>query len=211
MFDYRTLIEAKNIFESITEGIDPSSLYDKDGYIPYCNIYNCFKSNEGITINHGSTRYAIIIDGVPFVYKINKKRTGTYNYCKLEADTYSNAKTEGYECYFAQMEYLLSFGDIEVYVQEKVDVFDQGEYIFSCEGDYSDEHYNLIEEISKSYCSGDCIPLDWMADFTAYYSDAELDDFFYFLDNHNINDLHDSNIGYIGTRPVVFDYSGWYG
>lgn len=211
MFDYRTLIEAKKLFNTITEGINPSDFYNKDGCISHVSLSNCFENVEDIKINHGSTKLAIIVDGAPFIFKINKKGASAYDYCRLEADTYLNAKAEGYECYFAQMEYLLSFGDIEVYIQEKVDVFDQGEYIFSCEGDYSDEHYNLIEEISENYCSGDCVPLDWMADFTAYYSDAELDDFFYFLDNHNINDLHDSNIGYIGTRPVVFDYSGWYG
>ena len=31
-----------------------------------------------------------------------------------------------------------------------------------------------------------------------------------FIDTYGINDLHTSNVGYIGNRPVLIDYSGYF-
>ena len=213
MLDVKILIDAKEYFKEITKNIEPTDLYDSDGYITWNSVSNVFfneNTYHEFEIHHGITKCVIVPDYKTYVFKFNKSGFD-YDYCDAEAEVNKNAKIEGYDQYLADMVFLLKFGDIDIYVQERTFKFEDGYTPYYENSDRSDEHYNLLESISSDYCSSECIPLDWAADFSAYYSDAEFADLCQFLDNYNVNDLHEANIGYIGNRPVIFDYSGWFG
>ena len=54
-----------------------------------------------------------------------------------------------------------------------------------------------------------CEFMNWLI---PYYANSEkADELFEFLNESDINDLHSGNIGYIGNRLVLIDYSGYHG
>ena len=61
---------------------------------------------------------------------------------------------------------------------------------------------NLVKLINEFYCSKNYVITE---DNKVY--NTKLDRF---IDTYGINDLHTSNVGYIGNRPVLIDYSGYF-
>ena len=43
-----------------------------------------------------------------------------------------------------------------------------------------------------------------------YYGEEKFEIILNFLNENGINDLHNGNWGFIGERPVIFDYSGFH-
>ena len=50
----------------------------------------------------------------------------------------------------------------------------------------------------------------WLKDFLEFFGEEILKQLNKFIDAYGINDLHTSNVGYIGNRPVLIDYSGYF-
>ena len=74
-----------------------------------------------------------------------------------------------------------------------------------------------IEEFKNSTTSEKCKQLGvgcfnscWLSDFLDYFGEDIFQKFMKFIDKQNIGDLHSDNIGYIGNRPVLIDYSGYW-
>jgi hypothetical protein len=51
--------------------------------------------------------------------------------------------------------------------------------------------------------------LTWMADAYDYYGEEYFKKLMNFLKSEGIYDLHGGNIGYINSRPVIFDFSDY--
>ena len=135
----------------------------------------------------------------------------SWDYCLTEAYLYEDACEWGLEAAFAGT---IKIND-NIYVQEKATIFGEisekrrieSKLDFSSNG-YTDYIYSLIRQC-RTYVSTDRLAESWMIDFINYHGEEKFLDFLEFINENCINDLHWSNIGYIGDRPVLVDYSGF--
>ena len=51
--------------------------------------------------------------------------------------------------------------------------------------------------------------MEWLSDAFHFYGEKIFHKLLEFIRTVGINDLHDGNIGYIGNRPVLVDYSSF--
>lgn len=131
------------------------------------------------------------------------------DYCKRELDNYLKAEEEGFEDYFAEIEFFAELNGVPFYIQTAAD---------------NDKALTSLWESAShdalAYC--DYESEEEKSDAINYYldeiSDEERVDIFFggvppefiqFLERNEINDIHEGNIGVIGERKVIFDYSGW--
>ncbi len=138
------------------------------------------------------------------------------DYCQLECDNYKKAKENfpGAEKFLAETRHLYS-GDLEIYIQDKAD----GYYEFYDENGSIDEviEFSNSDKLKSVINSGagSRIPAHWFEDLLNYglINDEmnAVNSFLDFLMKTKINDLCERNVGYINGKPVLFDYSGWYG
>ena len=131
------------------------------------------------------------------------------DYCGLEAAYFAEAKRLGLDEFFAATEFVMWYGGVKVYMAERAEVGYER---------LSSDLYEKLEssgmkesEIRDTICEADecCEFINWLI---PYYADSDkADELFNFLNESNINDLHSGNIGYIGERLVLIDYSGYRG
>ena len=87
--------------------------------------------------------------------------------------------------------------------------------------EYSDVYCQIKSQLKNSgYCErkikkimGDMsytrINFFWLARAVQYYGWKFINRFVNWIEDCDINDLHDANIGFVGNgRPVIFDYAG---
>lgn len=134
------------------------------------------------------------------------------DYCKKELDNYMKAEDEGFENYFAEIEYFGEYGGIPFYIQIAADNESARSSLWNSA---------KVEVVINGLCSADSSDdekMDAADDFLYDLSDEDRIDIFFggvsidflnFLMRNEINDLHEGNIGVIGERKVIFDYSGW--
>lgn len=145
-----------------------------------------------------------IVIKVPIMYDAD--------YCKKELDNYMKAEEEGFENYFAEIEYFGECDGIPFYIQVTAD----NELARNSLWKSATE-----DAVMNGLCSADCSEdekMDAVDGFLYDISDEDRIDIFFggvsiefldFLIRNAINDLHEGNIGIIGERKVIFDYSGW--
>ena len=148
-----------------------------------------------------------------------------YEYCNEEYKRYKLAKEfySGAELFLAKTERIFTGKTINGYVQERVNDF----YSWCSENDidsygFEDEDYEKVENSYKSYSNTIVEVLDNFHNIPAVWFDQlfkyaiendkmkEVEQFFDFLMDEDINDLCARNIGFIGDKPVLMDYAGWY-
>ena len=134
------------------------------------------------------------------------------DYCKKELDNYMKAEDEGFENYFAEIEYFGEYRGIPFYIQIAADNESARTSLWNSA---------KVEVVINGLCSADSSDeekMDAADDFLYDLSDEDRIDVFFggvsieflnFLMRNEINDLHEGNIGVIGERKVIFDYSGW--
>ena len=204
--------------------------------VDYCNdaegpldeniFYNLFCGIEGAELYHGATKGVIVpncgnvVFKIPFGVRLKINCCGTEecneltcNYCEVEEDFYKASIKNHRNQFFAaihRLKKIILGGKVllDIYVQEKARPFDlygstnglTGEEV---EFDIAEEYLNYANELCNA-------PVDWAVDFIAYHGENDMEYLDSFLYEYGINDIHDGNVGYIGDRPVIFDYSGYY-
>lgn len=172
-----------------------------DGYIFYGSNYDVYVAN-------GASKLVFWTDCGDSVFKMgfNKLRC---DYCGLEAEYFAEAKQLGLGEFFAATEFVMYYNGISIYKAERAEVSferlssDLYEKLES-NGMEEEEILNTIDEADSL-----CEFMDWLI---PYYTDTDkADELFEFLNESGINDLHSGNIGYIGDRLVLIDYSGYKG
>ena len=137
-----------------------------------------------------------------------------WDYCAAEYNLYKNAEAQGLSDCFAAVDVLETNLKYPVYMQEKAVSFsdyyydEESDHYSEDESKYTDEQLNSTKEKCKENKISNFNNL-WLTDFIQYYGVDIFIKFSQFIRENNINDLHDGNIGYIGNRPVLIDYSGW--
>lgn len=154
----------------------------------------------------------------------------THDYCDIEEDNFYIAKNEfsGAETFLAKTNFICSYNcgneSLMVYAQEKATPF----YDYCKQHDICDYHWDKLEEISHSYKEYDeSSSIDAIFDY-GYYDEIpgvwfeklydyavehnlmnEVEQLFRFLLYADISDLNIRNVGFIGDKPVLIDYSGF--
>ena len=214
------LQEAKECFDEMMLKLDINdinALWESCGVTSY-SFYQCFAKLYGVQLRQGASKGCIIPLDKNFVFKLeidacDREFFNDKNYyCEAEARTYKDMQDYYLDKYFAQTEFLTDYFGIKIYVQEKVEPFCEWH---SCDNWITCEQNGMLDKITstidKSQNNWDTIPEEWAADFVMEYGLEEFEALLNTLDEFDINDIHDGNVGYIKNKPVIFDYSGWRG
>lgn len=136
-----------------------------------------------------------------------------WNYCQVECDIYALAEEEAVEDFFAKTECIGFIHDYPIYVQEIAKIYE--DIFYSCETEkteyrkkYTEEDYEKIDSLCYNH-NYDYFNKYWLCDAFKYYGEIKGEEFLQFIKNACVGDLHKANIGYIGDRPVIIDYSGF--
>ena len=130
-----------------------------------------------------------------------------WNYCNLECAIYEEAVKQGLGAYFAEEGFLgeLSCGH-PVYYQQRCVPMSEMHY------KYSGQEYESKSIRSRTVCDKIkmyCFNPIWINDFIDIYGEEELARLNTFIEEMDIGDLRECNIGYLDGAPILFDYSGF--
>lgn len=179
----------------------------------------------------GASKLVLIPYYFPFVIKIplvincmgeeNTCANSTnrfYDYCFTEMMLYRQAKKKKVEKILAKEKIIAEKDGVNIYIQEKAELYHPpilGE-ITSKSGSAQDIIYkkDMILSQYEFYpwsWSQQEENEQWLIDVLEYYGEKQFNKIISFFKEEMIDDLHYENIGYIGDRPVAFDYSGFAG
>ena len=128
------------------------------------------------------------------------------DYCKIEKEIYENACEKGLAIFFTQVDLLCETKEgYPIYIAERVNSLHDGDYYDSSSRD-SREKANSIMEEAHTYIND-----NWAGVALEKYGEALFKKFLRFLDEEDINDLHDGNIGFRNDgTPCLLDFSGFW-
>lgn len=213
------MIENKK--EEINEIINAlqNCLFDEIAeYNFYDNIVHCFKESykKSFTYEMGATKGVLIFENLGFVIKIPFCGDEDYNFCGAEANNcwdyceaemlkYSDAKADNINQCFAETQLLTHIDDYPIYIQEYAQIFDTDDLESSTSSKEEQEKVSSLCE-EQNY---NCFNSIWLGDVFNYFGEEIFYHLLNFIIDANISDLHNANIGYIGTKPVLVDYSSF--
>ena len=199
---------------AMLENISP----DDDELNDCLDDFERLQPNE-IHISCGETRYAVIFKHQDFVLKIPRYgyRHCSEDYCQAEIRAYQSAIKYGIERILLPIElYYTTASGIAIYKQPK--------YSFStAEGMYRhnyDTYLNkrhipgyarMINVVSNGCYEGNRISRDWLARVLQLYGKKFCRSFEKWSVENQINDLHNSNTGWLNNKPIILDYAGYRG
>lgn len=141
-------------------------------------------------------------------YEKPYKNINNWDYCETEARCYDHAeKYYHLEDMFAKTEYLGKVEDTPIYISEKITtlMFDARVRNSSRRTEKIAKSLREKYEIDYGFCEG-----DGLLAFINCYGEKRTEDLVAFLEDYDINDLHDGNIGYdIYGNVKIIDYSNW--
>ena len=137
------------------------------------------------------------------------RNINTWDYCEAEANCYHDAK-EYYDLgdMFAKTEYLGKIEGIPIYISEKITTLVSD----TCVRNSSKHTEKIAESLQDKY------EIDWgfregsgLSAFIDCYGEKRTEELVSFLEEYDVSDLHDGNIGYdLYGNVKIIDYSGWY-
>lgn len=193
------------------------NIVDEDASFDPGNSSNVFRafSNKEIRIDEGVSKFVVIPVEGDFVFKIGYDHDDEGNEindgCDLEYIYYQYSICDSLDKYFAAIDFYdfittPAGNKIPVYIQEKVEpLCKRGT---NCDSLTKEEKIAIRSKVS-TYYGGQRLNVCWVRDFIDCYGEEELDCLMQFIDENNINDLHNGNIGYKGDNPIILDYCGY--
>ena len=137
-------------------------------------------------IDRGETKTVLIYQDWDFVIKIpNYYAYSDYDYCKLEEEKYQSAKKFGVEKLLLETAYLITAGCIDLYVQPR----------FSCA---ATEPRSTRAAARKTH-NLENKKIVRILRFEKWSHENQ------------VGDLHRNNVGWLKGKPIILDYSGYYG
>lgn len=229
----------KTIIENLTKAINTSSFLGADYDDTYNNAFDAYIWEgtllyDKITTDAGASKLVIIEKDKDYVFKvgfegywdsevdIDEEGNETWNsydryfdycsdYCELEYNLYNDAKTffPGAERFLAAVDVVTPYTTRGIYIQERAR--------FNIKKDTTISDNEIGEKIrSNSQTHGDAIgklPDNWLESAIAYtiknHCEEDFENFLNWLEENKINDIHSGNVGMIGDRPVLIDFSGY--
>lgn len=165
----------------------------------------------------GATKYCLVFKHLNFVIKYGSSYSNSKDTLK-EVEIYQNAIQRGIEHLFPQTELLVEVEGIAFVIQEKVQ-FSVGNIPYyrqmknrrTVQKTVSDNIVEIFAEgmAIKNLPCNRYIDRDWLAMCISLYGKRVCKELCRFVQEHKINDLHGSNIGYLNNKPVILDFCGF--
>lgn len=203
------------ILDALTNS-DFTDLYEE---VFYDKIIFPFKEKYKKSFRHasGATKGVLIFEQFNFVIKIpfncncdaetllGADDSGPgWNYCEVEEIKCEKAEIFGVGDCFAKTIQVGEIFGYPIYAQEYAKVYtDEG----SPSPKKSNEELERVEDMCEGI--GECFNRIWLSDALDFFGEKVFYGLLSFIDDYDISDLHDANIGYIGMRPVLIDYSSF--
>lgn len=127
-----------------------------------------------------------------------------WDYCEAEANKYERAEEEGLAQCFVKTKKIGDIDGYPIYTQELADIYKSIDY----QSSHTEEDSRQVSSICNSN-NFYMFNIEWLSDAFHYYGEKMFHKLLEFIRTVGINDLHDGNIGYIGNRPVLVDYSSF--
>lgn len=132
-----------------------------------------------------------------------------WDYCFSELLVYNLSKSENVNKTFCKTRLLGQINNYPIYIQERATPLKCIPEKVKID---SNEIITETETPSVQYCKSHgfkCFSTVWIKDAMDFYGERRLNKILAFIKNNHIHDLHNGNIGYIGDRPVLLDFSGY--
>lgn len=174
---------------------------------------------RGVSKYHSSTQQFIRTDAGATKFVFLGEETDNYvfkiptcpkDYCSIEVDFYQKAKDYGIVEVFAETTFFTVVNSLKIYKQSKVDMSYCKMRDTTGRRCYTNLEKKVVYDLFRKHNFAlDCE--NWLYDVLDYYGEEFAEKVILFFKKCKINDLHSQNVGYVGNRPIVFDYSGYYG
>lgn len=147
----------------------------------------------------------------------NGEGHGGWDYCETEVALYTISREKHVNGAFAK-EYLLGYGgslhDHPIYIQQRCTTYYERHSSLAEEEKDNDKSNVDKRSTLNDYCSSHNLKvmrnnIDWQYDALQFYGQKKFNRIMRFIDDYNISDLHCGNVGYLGTRPIIIDYSSF--
>lgn len=208
----------KKELDLILEALEYCDFQDLSDNVFYGNIVCPFRSRykKEFYYDYGASKGVLAFKDLGFVIKIPFIGNGDYDfigadcengwdYCQVEAEKYKIASSSGLEQCFAETQFISSINEHPIYIQEFATMFDGGCSASSC---HNEEDLEKVKSLCKSN-NYNCFNTIWLSDAFNFFGEEIFYKLMNFINDCDISDLHSGNIGYIGMRPILVDYSSW--
>lgn len=170
-----------------------------------------------IAIGSGETRYAVIFKHENFVLKIPRYGYCKEDYCQAEICAYESAKKFRVERILLPIElYHTTSTGIAIYKQPKYS-FSTSDGAYNRDYDTYLNHRNtphrqpIVRRVTSQCYDGNRISRQWMARVLQLYGKKFCRSFEAWTIENQVNDLHNSNTGWLDNKPIILDYAGYRG
>lgn len=171
--------------------------------------------HENIRVCDGASKICLVCKDWPFVVKWS---TGTYGEAMKEVEVYQKAAEQRLDKFFPKTAFLVRINEVDFVVQEKIS-FSVREVDHRTHRNFERISHTatdrIVEKIEKEFRKvegGYHRSLDhtWAKMAIVLYGKNACKSLCKFVIENKINDLHNSNVGYLNGRPIILDFSGYY-
>lgn len=167
-----------------------------------------------VHVSDGASKICLVFDTMDFVIKWS---TEGESEAMQEVEYYEDAKAQNLAKFFPITEHFFSHNGVDFVVQEKVTVQagevygEYMEYLSHIGRTVSMQMINKVEkDLNKVSGYTRRINRIWIACLLSIHGKKATKALCKFVQEHDINDLHGSNVGFKGNRPIILDFSGYH-
>lgn len=173
-------------------------------------------------LESGASKNCLVFREEPFVVKwsINPSPFAEEDEAMKEVAIYQRAMEAGVEKFFPATAFLGKIGKIRFIIQSKVD-YSVASMPYALRQKWESKYRNTSPRITakvqkcmnKAACGRYTRTLAhvWMASALTLYGKRAVKEFCEFVIEERINDLHESNVGFLNGKPILIDFCGYYG
>lgn len=171
---------------------------------------------RGAEVHCGASKNCLVLPNRNYVVKWCRSTGGEE--CQREIEVYQEAIKSGLEFLFPKTTLLMEYADRVFIVQEKVDC---------CCCDMSNAYFQKVHNITKTVTqritdkayrdivkqgltSNDAIPAIWLNSIISLYGKHVCKELCTFIQEQQINDLHQGNVGFKKYKPILIDFCGYW-
>lgn len=187
-----------------------------DEYDIYDRLDNLGYKRPQVRVRNGATKICLVFEKADFIVKWSYDCDDDNDEGLKECRLYALAVEAGLAFFFPKTEVLGKWGDVSVVIQDKID--------YSV-NDCNYETRCIYQKIGRTVT--DRIFYKMENGFHTGYYDRSLNETWgklvislygkkitkklcEFIQEYNINDLHESNIGYKDNKPIILDFGGYH-
>lgn len=191
--------------------------YDVERQVDKVHVMDVADSVGPVKVSDGASKICLVFKTLPFVIKWNPYG---YGEAMQEVSIYQDAVKRGLEYFFPKTEFFFEYNGISFVAQEKIDfaadeVSSSREYSKFIQRVTKTPTHKIYEKMQREFNKAGSsyrrtLDESWAKMVISLYGKNAAKALCKFIIDHQINDLHSSNIGYKNHRPIILDFSGYH-